>query len=235
MPTPRGAGEVTDGSKATLVAAMAASLTGILTPLGNYAILPKTNRIGKGGRMSQLFNRMIRAARLDVNLYEEVEADTTATRQALLVVLIYSICAGIGSGLVDLSNISVGGFFWNLFVGLLSALVFWFMWSLITYFVGTTLFRGPETSATYGELLRTIGFSATPGVLMIFAFVPFVGWVISLTAWVWMFIAMVIAVRQALDFTTWRAIGTCVVGGVIYLVFALLLGLIFGLGAIVFL
>jgi len=185
--------------------------------------------------MSNLVNRMIRAARLDVSLYEEVEADTTAMRQAFLVVLLYSICAGIGSGLFDLSTLSVGGFFWSLFVGVLSAFVFWLIWSLITYFIGTTLFRGPETSATYGELLRTIGFSATPGIFMIFAFVPFVGWIISLAAWVWMFIAMVIAVRQALDFTTGRAIGTCVVGGVIYLVFALLLGLIFGLGAIVFL
>ena len=185
--------------------------------------------------MSQLVNRMIRAARLDVNLYEEVEADTTATRQALLVVLIYSICAGIGSGLADLSNIDVGHFFWNLFGGLLSALVFWFIWSLITYFVGTTLFRGPETSASYGELLRTIGFAATPGIFMIFGFVPYVGGFISFVVWVWMLVAMVIAVRQALDFTTWRAIGTCLVGGVAYLVFMLILGLIVGLGAIVFL
>ncbi|MCK4964378.1 MAG: hypothetical protein KAS54_04795, partial [Dehalococcoidia bacterium] len=105
--------------------------------------------------MSQLVDRMIRAAKLDVNLYEEVEADTTATRQALLVVLIYSICAGIGSGLVNVWNENVGHFFWSLFVGLISALVFWLMWSLITYFIGTRLFRGPETSATYGELLRT--------------------------------------------------------------------------------
>ena len=126
-------------------------------------------------------------------------------------------------------------FFWNLFVGLLSALVFWFMWSLITYFVGTTLFRGPETSANYGELLRTIGFAATPGILMIFGFVPWVGGFISFVAWVWMLVAMVIAVRQALDFTTWRAIGTCLVGGIAYLVFSLILGLILGLGAIVFL
>jgi hypothetical protein len=206
-----------------------------LTSVGEYAILPTTNRIKKGGSMSQLVNRMVRAAMLDVNLYDEVEADTTATRQALFVVLIYSICAGIGSGLADLSSISVAHFFWNLFVGLLIALGFWLIWSLITYFIGTTLFRGPETSATYGELLRTIGFSATPGILMIFAFVPFIGWLISLAAWVWMLIAMVIAVRQALDFTTWRAIGTCAVGGVAYLVFALLLGLIAGLGAMVFL
>ena len=218
-----------------MVAAMVSPLIARLTSQVKYAILPTTNRIRKGGHMSQLVNRMVRAAMLDVNLYEEVEADTRATGQALIVVLIYSICAGIGSALVDLSKISAGHFFWGLFVGLLTALIFWLIWSLITYFVGTTIFRGPETSATYGELLRTIGFSATPGILMIFAFVPFIGWLISLVAWVWMLIAMVIAVRQALDFTTWRAIGTCAVGGIAYLVFALLLGLIAGLGAMVFL
>ena len=186
--------------------------------------------------MSQLVDRMIRAAKLDVNLYEEVEADTTAIRQALLVVLIYSICAGIGAGLVNVWNEDVGHFFLSLFLGLISALVFWLIWSLITYFIGTRLFRGPETSATYGELLRTIGFAATPGIFMIFAFVPFVGLLISFVAGVWMLVAMVIAVRQALDFTTWRAIGTVVVGYIVYLVFYFILGLILGgLGAIEFL
>ena len=179
--------------------------------------------------MSHLVDRMIRAAKLDVNLYEEVEADKTAIRQALLVVLIYSICAGIGAGLEDVWNEDVGHFFLSLFVGLISALVFWLIWSLITYFIGTKLFRGPETSATYGELLRTIGFSAAPGVLMIFVFVPFVGAFIAFLVWVWMFVAMVIAVRQALDFTTGRAIGTVVVGGIIYWVIA---GLIVGLGEV---
>ena len=180
--------------------------------------------------MNNLIDRMIRAAKLDASLYEEVEADKTATRQALLVVLIYSICAGIGSGLVNVWNESVGHFFLSLFVGLISALVFWLIWSLITYFIGTKLFRGPETSATYGELLRTIGFSAAPGVLTILVFIPFVGGFISFLVWVWMLVAMVIAVRQALDFTTGRAIGTVVVGGIIYLVVALIIGLIVGLG-----
>lgn len=182
-----------------------------------------------------LVNRMIRAARLDVNLYEEVEADTKALPQALLVVLIYSICAAIGAALIDLAGIGVGSFFWNLFVGGVSALGFWLIWSLITYLVGVTLFKGPETQSNYGELLRTIGFSTAPGVLMIFAFIPFIGGFISLAVLVWMFIAMVIAVRQALDFTTGRAIGTCIVGGIVYLALTLILGLILGLGAVVFL
>jgi len=180
--------------------------------------------------MNKLGNRMIRAAKLDINLYEEVEADKTAIRQAAVVVLIYSICAGIGAGLVDVWDEGVGHFFLSLSVGLISALVFWLLWSLITYFIGTRLFRGPQTSATYGELLRTIGFAATPGILMIFVFIPYVGGLVYFIVWVWMLIAMVIAVRQALDFTTWRAIGTVVVGGIIYLVVALIIGLITGLG-----
>ena len=179
--------------------------------------------------MNQLFNRMIRAAKLDVNLYEEVEADKSATRQALVVVLIYSICAGIGSGLAMIWDESAGRFFLNLFVGLISALVFWLVWSFITYFIGTRLFKGPETQSNYGELLRTIGFAATPGIFLIFIFIPYIGGFIYFVVWVWMLIAMVIAVRQALDFTTGRAIGTVLVGGVIYLAIALIIGLL-GLG-----
>lgn len=183
---------------------------------------------------SSLVRRMVRAARLDAHLYEEVEADPRATWQALVVVLVYSVCAGIGSGLGALPDITVGGFFWNLFVGLLSALFFWLLWSLLTYIIGTTLLRGPETSATYGELLRTLGFSATPGVLMLFSFFPFVGWLVTLGALVWMLIAMVIAVRQALDFSTGRAIGTCLIGGVVYVILVILIGVLLGIGLWVF-
>ena len=186
--------------------------------------------MGKGGHMGNLVDRMIRAAKLDINLYEEVEADKTAIRQALYVVLIYSICAGIGSGIAVVWDEGVGRFFLSLFVGMLFALVFWLLWSFITYLVGTTFFKGPKTKATYSELLRTIGFSAAPGVLMIFVFIPYIGGVISFLVLIWMLVAMVIAVRQALDFTTGRAIGTVVVGGVIYLVIALIIGLVLGLG-----
>jgi hypothetical protein len=116
-----------------------------------------------------------------------------------------------------------------MFTVLVGALVFWLLWSRIIYFVGTTLFRGPKAPwrsiATYSELLRSIGFSATPGTLMIFAFIPFpVGGIISLVAAVWMFTATVIAVRQALDFSTGRAISSCVVAGAIYML--LVIGLI---------
>ena len=47
--------------------------------------------------MASLVDRMIRAAKLDSHLYEEVEADTGAMGQAMLVVVLSSIAAGIGS------------------------------------------------------------------------------------------------------------------------------------------
>jgi len=172
---------------------------------------------------------MVRAARLEVALYEEVEADTTANGQALLAVVIASLAVGIGAGIAGV--VEEGGlwFLWGLLLGLGSALIGWVAWSVLAYWLGTTIFRGPETSATYGELLRTIGFANSPRVLAFFAFIPFLGGLILFFVSVWVLIAGVIAVRQALDFSTWRAIGTCVVGWIIYqLAVFLVIGLVIG-------
>lgn len=163
-----------------------------------------------------LVNRMVRAAKLDVDLYEEVEADTTATGQAFMAVLITSLAAGIGSGIAGAITGGVLWFIWGLFIGIFAAIIGWLIWSGLTYFIGTRLLAGPETSATYGELLRTIGFANSPGVIRILTFIPILAGLISFAAWVWTLIAAVIAVRQALDFSTWRAIGTCIVGWIVY-------------------
>ena len=159
--------------------------------------------------MAGLIERAIGAAKLDVKTYEEVEADTTATGQAMTVVVVASVAAGIGS--------ATGGIA-ALLVGALAALVGWFIWALLTYVIGAKLLPEPQTQADLGQLLRTIGFAAAPGVLRILGVIPFVGWVIVLVAAVWQLIAMVVAVRQALDYqSTGRAVGVCLIGFVIYL------------------
>jgi len=179
--------------------------------------------------MNKLIDRMIRAAKLDSSLYEEVEKDTAATNQALLVVVIASICAGIGSAISGHMAVGPTGFIYGLITGVITALIGWLIWSFITYFVGTRLFKGPQTKATYGELLRCIGFSDSPGVLAILVFLPVIGGVIGFIAWIWALVAMVIAVRQALDFSTGRAIATCIVGFIIMMIIvALVAGLTAG-------
>jgi len=174
-----------------------------------------------------LVDRMIRAAKLEVQLYEEVEADTTANKQALLAVVLVSVLSGIGSGIGGLATKGGLWFIWGLFIGVASSIVGWLVWSFVTYLIGTKLFKGPQTSATWGELLRTLGFSNSPGALRFFSFVPFLGGIIAVAASIWSLIAGVIAVRQALDFTTGRAIATCVVGWIIYMLIVFLITVVF--------
>jgi Yip1 domain len=164
-----------------------------------------------------LIDRMVRAAKLDSNLYEEVEADKGANGQAFTVVLIASIASGLGGGIAAIISGDSGiWFLWGLLIGIGTGIVGWLIWSLLAYLLGTTIFKGPETEADYGQLIRTIGFSNTPRLLSFFSFIPFLGGVISFVAFVWALVAGVIAIRQALDFSTWRAIGTCIVGWLIY-------------------
>jgi len=189
----------------------------------------------KGGDMNgsrSLVDRMIRAARLDVDLYEEVEADTTALPQALVVVAIAGLSIGLGSALGILWDDSGLRFVQAVLWGVLMGILGWLIWSLLTYYIGTRLFRGPETKSDYFEVLRTIGFSASPGALLILGFIPFIGSLIRLAIWVWMLVAMVIAVRQALDFTTGRAIGTCIAGFIVWVVLYWAIGAALGLVAV---
>ncbi|MFQ5825626.1 MAG: YIP1 family protein [bacterium] len=171
--------------------------------------------------MSIFQDRMIRAAKLDVNLYEEVEADKNAMGQAMGVVVLSSAAAGIAS----FSITGVGG----ILMGTAVALIGWYIWAFITYIIGTKLLPEPQTSADHGELLRTIGFSSSPGVIRILGIIPGLYWLVSFVAAVWMLFAMIIAVRQALDYSsTLRAVGVCLIGWVIQAIFLALIFSIFG-------
>ncbi len=161
--------------------------------------------------MASLTERMVGAAKLDVHTYEEVEADTTATGQAVLVVVIYTVCLGIGASIATGGGISPIG----LVVSIAAALLGWVARAFLIFVIGTKLLPEPETHSDMGELLRTIGFATTPGILFIgFALAPIIGRLVVLLALVvviWMIVALVIAVRQALDYkSTWRAIGVVI-------------------------
>ncbi len=171
--------------------------------------------------MSIFQDRMIRAAKLDVNLYEEVEADKSAMGQAMGVVVLSSVAAGVAS--FSITGIS------GLVIGTISALIGWYVWAFITYVIGTKLLPEPQTSADHGELLRTIGFSSSPGVIRILGIIPGLYLLVSFVASVWMLVAMIIAVRQALDYnSTLRAVGVCLIGWVVQAIFLALIFSIFG-------
>ena len=172
--------------------------------------------------MANIQDRIIRAAKLDAQLYEEVEADREATGQAMAVVVMSALAAGIGS-------LGSGGLL-GIVGGTILALGGWLIWAFLTYFIGTRLLPEPQTKADYGELLRTIGFASAPGLLRVFGVIPGLAPLVFLVAGIWMLVAMVIAVRQALDYTsTSRAVGVCLIGWLVQVLIVILAVQLFGM------
>ena len=177
--------------------------------------------------MSTLIDRMVRASKLDARLYEEVETDRGAMGQATGVVVLSSVAAGIGS-------VGKGGLL-GILLGAVFALIGWYVWAYLTYLIGTKVLPEPETKSDPGELLRTIGFSSSPGLIRVLGIIPGLAGIVFVGASVWMLVAMVIAVREALDYkSTLRAIGVCVIGWIIqWLIFLLLSPVLGNIGKVV--
>lgn len=171
--------------------------------------------------MADIMSRIIRAAKLDASLYEEVEADRSAIGQAVAVVVLSSIAAGVGT----IGRIGFAG----LLGGTLMSLLGWVIWAWLIYMIGTKMLPEPQTRSDMGELLRTIGFSSSPGLIRVVGIIPGLATLVQIAAQIWMLVAMVIAVRQALDYTsTFRAVGVCIIGWPIQLFFIMVLFWIFG-------
>jgi hypothetical protein len=168
---------------------------------------------------------MIRAARLDVSLYNEVEADLNATTQALMVVVITAVASGIGAALSLAITGRPAGVVGALIGGIIVELLGWAVWSYVMYFVGTRVFHG---TASYGELLRTLGFAYSPGVLNILRFIPMLGGLIALIVGIWRIITGFIAVREALDLDNGNTVATIVVGLIAYLIVLFIVAFILG-------
>jgi hypothetical protein len=156
--------------------------------------------------MTPLVDRMVRAAKLDVRVFEEVEGDRGSQMQALGVVVLSSIAFGIGTGA------GIGG----LVIGTIAGVIGWYLWAFITYIIGTRLLPEPTTRSDHGELLRTMGFANAPGVVSILGIIPGLRGIAIGVAQVWMLVAAIVAIRSALDYqSTWRAIAVVVIGWIV--------------------
>ena len=159
--------------------------------------------------MSSFGERVIGAAKLEVRIFEEVESDPAATGQAMAVVVLSSLAAGLGSyglegftGMLRLTAVSLIG---------------WAIWAVLIYFIGTKLLPEPQTKSNIPEMLRTIGFASAPGLLRFVGILPLIGVLLVFLITVWLLVANIIAVRQALDYqSTPRAAVVCLIGWVAY-------------------
>jgi hypothetical protein len=165
----------------------------------------------------------MRAALLDASVYEEIEADRSATPQAIAVVVLSSIAAGIGGAAWEGPRLT------TLLVVAAVALVTWVAWAMLVLKIGTGWLPEADTRSNLGEMARTIGFSATPGLLQVFAVLPTITVAVYVITWAWMFAAMVIAIRQALDYrSTGRAVAVSALALSLVLAMLVVLGVLFG-------
>jgi hypothetical protein len=182
-----------------------------------------------------MLERIMGVFALNPQTFNEIENDQTATTQAAIVVALVALAGMLGSLITSLLGSAfagdmsgMGSTFLSLIIGFVLTFVNWFIWSAVTYFVGTSLFNG---TADMGEMLRVIGFAYAPRILVI---IPCIGWIVGL---IWSLIAGVIGIREALDFDTGKAIATALIGWIIIFVIQIILSVIgiggaIGLGAV---
>ena len=153
-----------------------------------------------------MISRMLRASMLDAHVYEEVESDSSAIVQAVLIVVVVAVARGV-------ATLSVTDNILGIAFGIIAGLLSWAVWAFITYMVGTKLLKTGDTESSRGELARVTGFAQSPGILFLIAVVPVVGtWILPVVS-LWQLAAMVVGIRQALDYTsTFRAIGVVLIG-----------------------
>lgn len=162
-----------------------------------------------------LVKRMTGAAFLDIETFEEVERDETATGQAASVVVLMAACQAIGG--------SGGGLLTAAWAGL-AALGSWAIFAGIAYLVGEKIFQG---EATWGEVLRTLGFAQAPGVLYLLDIIPLFGWFLSLFVSLWILVAAFVGIRQALDLGNAKTFLTVLIAGGAYVFIQTFLFLLF--------
>jgi hypothetical protein len=167
--------------------------------------------------MADLTGRMIGAMKADVKTLTEIEADTSALGQAVMVIVIAGVASLIG-------NLFRNGVIAGV-VGLIASLVGYALFSLLVFLIGTKLMPEPTTKADFNEAFRVIGFAASPGVFNVLAIIPVLGVLISFVVGLWSLVIAVIAVREVLDYSsTGRAIIVCLLAAVVcWIVVAILL------------
>jgi len=167
-----------------------------------------------------VFNRILRAIRLDPTVYREIAADEAAMGQAAIIVVIVSLLSAIGSSFGTENGLV------SLLVNWITGIVVgWIVWAVLTYFIGSKLFGGRSSTA---EMMRVLGFASAPRLLGILGVIPCVGWIAPIIGWILAFVAGFIAVRESMEFETGNAILTVVISWVISFAITLAVGLLLG-------
>ncbi|MBN1659367.1 MAG: YIP1 family protein [Anaerolineae bacterium] len=170
-----------------------------------------------------MIDRILRAIRLDPNVYREIAEDENAMGEAAIIVIVVTLLSALGSAFAAES------FFVSLIVSwLMSVIVGWIGWAVLTYFIGAKLFGG---RSSIPEMMRVLGYASAPQLLGVLGFIPCLGWLASLIGAILALIAGIIAVRESMEFDTGKAVLTVLIAWVIAFAITFGVGLVIGGGA----
>lgn len=179
--------------------------------------------------MNNMLDRVVKAAMLDVEFFNEVEMDPSLNQEALMVVVIVSIISGIGSFIGGIMGGRFGAALLGLFTAVILGVVNYYIWAYLTHIIGSNLFNATSDP---GEMLRVLGYASGPRALSVLSFIPCIGWLVSLGGAVWALVAGFIGVREALDLDTTETLITVIIGWVAIMIINLIIGGILGLGSL---
>jgi hypothetical protein len=169
------------------------------------------------GMWEKISQRVIRMVKFDNTVYKDIEADEAANSEALAIVIVACLLSAVGSGVASLeAGAGFGGFLRSFLGGaIIRPLIGWLLWSWVTMFVGTRLYKA---DTNFWEMARCLGYANAPVALGILAVIPCLGWLVALAAWILSLVFGFLAAREALDLTTEKTIITIAIGWVVVFV-----------------
>ncbi|MEO8458545.1 MAG: hypothetical protein ABI559_12130 [Chloroflexota bacterium] len=182
---------------------------------------PQQTRSASGG-YATLVSWIVRLAKLDFSVFDDVRNEQTATASAILIVLGAGIIGGLGSWGWALQYSKYDGldpapvFLKTVIAGSVIQLVIWFAWVYIAYLVAA---RGFGATVGFQQLVRTMGVAFAPvalsiGVAIAPLAVPFGVFSLAIT-----FLFTNIAIEQASDLNTRESMLANLAGFAIFLIF----------------
>ncbi len=176
-------------------------------------------------QLGPLWSRMKKACRLDQQGVLELKTDTTATGQAIAVLVLAALAYGIGytaQTQFQRHDLSIYGIIVGSLANVVTVCFAAFVWSATTFLVGTKLFQG---RTSYWELARPLFFASSPFLLFLLIIVPIppiivqgnvpVYWfqgTVAVAAVIWLFLSQVFAIKQVMGLSLRRTVLTVAVG-----------------------
>ena len=185
----------------------------------------QTERPASRLQLDLMWGRMKKAANLDQQGVLELKTDTTATGQAVAVLVLAALAYGIGytaQTQFQRHDLSIYGIIVGTLASTVTVCFAAFVWSATAFLVGTKLFQG---KTSYWELARPLFFASSPFLLFLLITVPIppilvqgnvpVYWfqgTVAVAAVVWLFLSQVFALKQVMGLNMRRTILTVAVG-----------------------